>query len=118
MPCPISSPQLGVGAGRPKPRKSSATSALMFATIDERRKRDDRRQRVRQDVPEHDARLGHAGRDRRADIVLRFLPIELAANVVGDAHPVEARQDDDQQPERRLQQQIAAGQIDRARRSS
>src|SRR6202035_5259130 len=32
-PCSISSPQLGVGAGRPKPRKSSATSAAILATI-------------------------------------------------------------------------------------
>ena len=33
MPWPISSPQLGVGAGRPKPRKSSATSEPMLATM-------------------------------------------------------------------------------------
>ena len=55
----------------------------------ERRKRDDRRQRVRQDVPEHDRRLGHAGRDRGADVVLRLLPVELAAHVIRDSHPVE-----------------------------
>ncbi len=33
VPWPMSSPQLGVGAGRPNPRKSSATRALMLATI-------------------------------------------------------------------------------------
>jgi hypothetical protein len=34
VPCLSSSPQLGVGGGRPKPRKSSAVSALMaLATV-------------------------------------------------------------------------------------
>ena len=103
MPWPISSPQLGVGAGSPKPRKSSATSEPMLATIDERRERHDRRQRIRQDVPEHDAAVRDTGRDRGADVVLRLLAIELAADVVRDAHPVEGGEDDDEQPERRLE---------------
>ena len=32
MPCPINSPQLGVGAGRPKPKKSSDVSAKILRT--------------------------------------------------------------------------------------
>ena len=85
---------------------------------DERRERDDRRQGVWQDVAEDDRRVGHAGRDRRADVVLRLLAIELAADVIGDAHPVERRQDDDQQPERRLQQAGCAPAGTRERRPS
>ena len=47
--------------------------------------------------------------DRGADVVLRLLPIELAAHVVRDAHPVERRENHDEQPERRLQQLHAPG---------
>ena len=70
----------------------------------ERRKRNNRSQRIRQDVLEHDRRFRNAHRDRGADIVLRFLPIEFTANVVGDSNPVEDGKNDDQQPERRLRQ--------------
>ena len=112
MPWPISSPQLGVGAGRPKPRKSSATSDADVRDDRERRERDDRRQRIGQDVAEHDRRLGDAGGDGRADVVLGLLAIELAADVVGDAHPLERRQDAIEQPERRLQHLHPARDVD------
>ena len=103
MPWPISSPQLGVGAGSPKPRKSSATSALMLATITNGANDTTGVSAFGRMCRNMIVGLGHARGDGRAHIVLRLLAVELTAEVVGDAHPVEDREDDDEQPERRLQ---------------
>src|SRR3970282_1234996 len=61
---------------------------------------------------EHDAGLGSAHGDGRADVVLGLLTVELAAHVIGDPHPIEYGQNNDEEPERRLQHQIPSGEID------
>ena len=115
MPWPISSPQLGVGAGRPKPRKSSATSARCCATITNGANDTTGVSAFGRMCLKMMPRVGHAGGDGRADVVLGLLAVELAADVVGDAHPVEHREDDDEQPERRLQQLVSGPAGRRAR---
>ena len=82
MPWPISSPQLGVGAGRPKPRKSSATSALMLATISNGANETTGVSAFGRMCRNMMPGLRHAGRDRGADVVLRLLAVELAADVI------------------------------------
>ena len=58
-------------------------------------------------------RVGSAHGNGGRHIVLGFLAVELAAHVVGDSHPVERGQDEDQQPERRLQNQISSRKVNR-----
>ncbi len=93
VPWLMSSPQLGVGAGRPKPEEIERHEGADVRDDDERRERHDRRQRVRQNVAKHDVRFRYAGRDRGADVVSRFLTIELATNVVRDRSPIRTPQE-------------------------
>src|SRR5581483_5130329 len=59
---------------------------------------DDGAERVRQDVPEHDARVAGAGRARRLDVFLLAQREEDAAHDAGDACPEEERDDDRHAP--------------------
>ena len=62
-----------------------------------RQERHDRRHAVGQDVPPHDPAVAHAQRPGRAHIVHLAVAQELGAHVVGQAHPAEQREQDQQQ---------------------
>ena len=65
----------------------------------ERCEGDDGRESVGQDVPHDNRDVVFARGNRGSDVVFGLLTVEFAANVIGDAHPSEGRENTSQQQE-------------------
>ena len=83
----MSTPSDGVGGLMPKPRNESAASIRIAVADGERRVDDDRPERVREDVAEHDPHVAAAGGLRGLDVLLLAQREEDAADDAGDARP-------------------------------
>ena len=102
----------GVGGLMPKPRNESAASMRIAVGDRERAVDDDRPERVREDVPEHDPQVARAGGLRRLDVLLLAQREEDAAHDARDPRPEEEREDDRHAPLTALTEQRRGGEQD------
>ncbi len=112
-PCADQLAPAGRGSGKAKAQKVQRHQRADVGDHHERREGDDRRERVRQNMLEDDGPVGSADGNGRRDVVLGLLTVKFTAHIIGNSHPVERRQDHDQQPKRRLQNQISSGKVNR-----